>query len=213
MNLPAFANGITLSGSRIIYPADASQATISLKNDSETSTYLIQSWIATPDGNKVKDLIVTPPLYTSAPGNENHLRIMAAGIRPATEKETLYYFHTKAIPSVVKPGQEENSRGVFIATAAKIKLFVRPAGLKPARSEAEKMLEFSRQGAQLRIHNPSPYYLTLTRIKVGSHQVDDAMVPPGQSILTALPSGSGSTVTWGSVNDYGGIDNGTATLR
>lgn len=213
ITLPVFANGITLGGSRIIYPADASQATISLKNDSKTATYLIQSWIATPDGNKTRDLIVTPPLYTSAPGNENMLRIMAAGMRPAKDKETLYYFHAKAIPSVAKKGQQENSKGVVIATVAQIKLFVRPTGLKPVRAEAEKMLAFSRQGAQLRIHNPSPYYLTLTGIRAGAHPVADVMVPPGESVLTTLPAGSGSTLTWDSVNDYGGLDKGTATLR
>lgn len=213
MTLPAFASGITLGATRIIYPADASQATISLKNDSKTATYLIQSWIATPDGNKTRDLIVTPPLYTSAPGNENMLRIMATEMRPAKDKETLYYFHAKAIPSVAKKGQEENSKGVVIATVAQIKLFVRPAGLKPARAEAEKMLAFSRQGAQLRIHNPSPYYLTLTGIRAGTQPVADVMVPPGESVLTALPAGSGSALTWDSVNDYGGLDKGTAALR
>lgn len=212
ITVPAFATGITLGSSRIIYPADASQVTISLKNNSKTSTWLIQSWIATPDGNKTRDLIVTPPLYSSAPGNENQLRIMATGMRPAKDKETLYYFHTKTIPSVSKKGQGESSKGVIIATVAQIKLFVRPAGLKPVRTEAEKMLAFSRQGAQLRIHNPSPYYLTLTSIKAGSKQVADVMVPPGESVLTALPAGSGSTMTWNSVNDYGGLDKGTAPL-
>lgn len=213
MIMPTFASGITLGGTRIIYPADASQATISLKNDSKTATYLIQSWVTTPDGNKTRDLIVTPPLYTSAPGNENMLRIMATGMRPAKDKETLYYFHAKAIPSVAKKGQEDNSKGVVIATVTQIKLFVRPAGLKPVRAEAEKMLTFSRQGAQLRIHNPSPYYLTLTGIRVGAQPVADVMVPPHESVLTALPAGSGSTVTWNSVNDYGGRDKGTATFR
>lgn len=213
MSVPAFADGITLGGSRIVYTADASHATISLKNNSETATYLIQSWIATPDGNKTRDLIVTPPLYTSAPGNENLLRIMATEVRPAKDKETLYYFHAKAIPSVAKKDLEENGKGVVIATVAKIKLFVRPAGLKPVRTEAEKMLAFSRQGAQLRIHNPSPYYLTLTSIKAGAQPVADVMVPPGESVLTALPSGSGNTLTWNSVNDYGGLDKGTAPLH
>ncbi|WP_164141774.1 fimbria/pilus periplasmic chaperone [Serratia marcescens] len=212
-SLSASAGGITLGGSRVVYPAGAQQATLSVSNRSDDSTYLIQSWVETPDGKKTSDFVLTPPLYTSAPGNENMLRIIAADAAKATDKESLYYLNVKAIPSVDKKALSQGSGGLVVATQMQIKLFVRPAGLTPARDKAADALEFTRKGGQLVIHNPTPYYLTLTDMKAGGQPLKDVMVAPRASESQALPAGSAGSVTWVSVNDYGGQDKGQSHIR
>ncbi|EPF0317304.1 fimbrial biogenesis chaperone [Enterobacter chuandaensis] len=212
-SLPAEAGGITLGVSRVVYPAKAQQVTLSLSNKSETSTYLMQSWVETADGKKTGDFIVTPPLYTSAPGNENMLRIVSTNTLPGSSHESLYYLNVKAIPSVDKNALHNGLGGLVVATQMQIKLFVRPEGLTLAREKAADKLEFTRKGAQLVIHNPTPYYLTLIDLKAGSHSLKDVMVPPQASENLTLPAGSGSSVSWISINDYGGQDKGQSRIR
>lgn len=212
-NSNAFAGGITLGASRVIYPAEAQQTTISVKNGTHESTYLMQSWVENADGTKTSDFIVTPPLYTSAPGNENTLRIVSTGSPHAQGRERLYYLNVKAVPAVDKGALANARGGLVVATVMRIKLFVRPAGLSPARETAADDLEFTRRGSHLEIRNPTPYYLTLTGLKSGEKTLADVMVPPQDSEFVSLPSGSSSTVTWRSINDYGGTDKGHSTIH
>lgn len=209
---PVSAGGIALGGTRVIFPAEASQTTLSVSNRTEASTYLIQSWVESAAGMKTSDFIVTPPLYTSSPGSENMLRIVSSGVAHPQDKESLYYLSVKAIPSVDKKIQEKEGGSLVVATAMQIKMFIRPAGLKPAREKAEKMLTFTRQGAELRIHNPTPYYLTLVNLKAGARALKDVMVSPNSDASVELPVG-GNTVSWDSINDYGGLDHGQTPIR
>ncbi|HDX4250728.1 TPA: fimbria/pilus periplasmic chaperone, partial [Klebsiella oxytoca] len=63
----AFAGGITLDGTRIVYPAGQKQVAVSVRNTSPKSSFMVQSWTEQSDGRKTADFIVTPPLYVSGP--------------------------------------------------------------------------------------------------------------------------------------------------
>ncbi|SPW34516.1 Chaperone protein fimC precursor [Edwardsiella tarda] len=202
-----FASGLTLGATRVVHPAGAAQSVFSVSNKTDSSTYLIQSWVEDATGAKTDDFIVTPPLYTSAPGNENVLRIVSSEAPHPQDKESLYYLNIKAIPSVDKKALEKHEGGsLIVATLMKVKLFVRPAGLTPPREQAANKLEFARKGANLNIHNPTPYYLTLIDMKVGTKTLPDIMVPPWESVSLVLPTGSSGTVTWSTIGDHGEQD-------
>ncbi|EGI3993576.1 fimbria/pilus periplasmic chaperone [Escherichia coli] len=206
-------SGITLGASRVIYPVAASQTSISVKNDTDTSTYLVQSWVENGEGVKSSDFIVTPPLYMSAPGNENTLRIVSANSVHVRDKERLYYLNVKTVPSVDKYTLEKANTSLVVATVMRIKMFVRPDGLRPPREKAENALTFTHRGDHIDIFNPTPYYLTLTDLKAGEKGLGDVMIPPQSHELVTLPAGWSSNVTWLSINDYGGADKGQSTLR
>lgn len=196
------AGGIMLGGTRIIYPLDQKQVSMSVRNTSEKSHFLVQSWVEQSDENRSKDFIVTPPLYASWPGNENILRLMYVGTPAATDRETLYYFNSKAVPSLDKK-QMEGKNMLMVAAVTRIKLFLRPEGLKPAVEKAPGEITFHRDGGKLRINNPTPYYLTLVEIKIGGNKLPDTMISPLSSTTLPLPSSSGGAVTYRSINDYG----------
>ncbi|MDG1644997.1 adenylyl cyclase [Klebsiella huaxiensis] len=196
--------GISIQGTRIIYPAGAKQTTVNLSNSSKTDTFLVQSWVENADGKKSPDFVVTPPLYVSKPENGNTLRLMYTGGPLPQDRETLYYFIAKAIPSVSREATE-GKNSLILASANRIKLFVRPAGLKPALAEAPEMLTFRKSGGQLEISNPSPYYLTLTDVKAGSQKLNTLMVPPKGKTRVALPAGSGSSVSYRTISDHGAL--------
>lgn len=204
-SLPALAEGgISIMGTRIIYPQNAKQQSLSVSNSSTTDSFLVQSWVEDASGHKSSDFIVTPPLYLSGPKNENTLRLMRVAGAPAQDRETLFYFVAKAIPSV--DAKKDARKNVLrIATASRIKLLVRPAGLTAAPDEAPSRLEFRHQGERLMINNPTPYYITLTDMRAGGKAVQDIMVPPLGNISEPLPGGSGNKLTFHTINDYGAI--------
>jgi len=151
---------------------------------------------------KSQDFLVTPPVYVSGPGNENTLRIMYIGPPVRADQETLFYFNSKAIPAMNK----EDVAGkniLLLAATTRIKLFVRPAGLNPSVEKAPAMLTFHRAGKQLRIDNPTPYYVTLASMKADGQALPDAMVSPRNSLFLPLPTGAGNNVTYRTINDFG----------
>ena len=191
-----------LGGTRVIYPANQKQVTISVNNTDKNDSFLVQSWVENSAGEKSQDFVSTPPLYVSAPGNENKLRLMYIGKSPRKDKESLYYFNAKAIPSIDKKLVKEKNI-LLLAAITRIKIFVRPEGLNPDINEAPKKLTFKKNGNEIKINNPTPYYITLANMKIEGRRLSDAMVPPLSSINIPNTSKSGRTISFRTINDYG----------
>lgn len=200
----ATTGGIIISGTRIIYPALKKQVNISVRNTSDESSYLVQSWVEQEKGGKSQDFIVTPPLYVSEPGNENTLRLMYVGLPARTDRESLYYFSSKAIPAVDKE-EIEGKNTLMMAAVTRIKLFIRPDGLTPSVEKAPAELRFHRIASQVRISNPTPYYLTLVEMNMAGKALPDTMVAPRDSVLLPLPAGAGNTIIFRTINDFGSV--------
>lgn len=205
VSVAAHAGGIVLGGTRIIYPAGQKETSISVRNTSDTSRFMVQSWAENQHGNKASDFIVTPPLYVSNPGSENTLRLMYAGPALPSDRETLYYLMAKAIPAVDKA--EISGKNVLMLSASTlIKLFVRPAGLKPSPAEAPAHLKVSRSGTQVTFKNPTPYYITIVKIKAGNQELKETvMAPPFATANLTLFSGNFGKLSFRTINDFGGI--------
>ncbi|MBJ9260674.1 fimbria/pilus periplasmic chaperone [Citrobacter amalonaticus] len=197
--------GIVLGGTRVIYSATQKESSISVRNSSDTSRYMVQSWIDNQHGDKTSDFVVTPPLYISNPGSENILRLMYVGSPLPSDRETLFYLIVKAIPAIDK--KETIGKNVLMLSAAtRIKLFVRPAGLKPSPSEAPSRLQVSVIGDQALIKNPTPYYITIVKIKSGTRALNESMmVPPFSEENLKLPSDKTDKLSFRTVNDFGGF--------
>lgn len=195
--------GIAIGGTRVIYPAAKKEVGMSVRNTSQDSSFMIQSWVDA-GGNKSQDFIVTPPLFVSGPRSENTLRIMYVGKTPPEDRETLYYFNVKSIPSMDKK-DVEGKNVLVVAGVTRVKLFLRPAGLKPDIEKAPEMLTFQRKGSQVQVNNPSPYYITMAEIKSGGRKYDDTMVSPYGTALISAAASSGSTISFRTINDYGAV--------
>ena len=203
-SMTAYADGgISIQGTRVVYPMKSRQVSLTVQNSSLTDSFLVQSWVETEAGTKVADFIVTPPLYLSEPQNENVLRIIRTSGNLPKNRESLYYFVVKDIPSIEK---KESKRSILnISAATRIKLFVRPDGLGMRPEDAPSKLNFTRKNNKLHISNPTPYYLTITDIKAGNVPLESVMVAPGTTDFIPFPTGSGSRVTYHTINDSGAI--------
>ena len=209
--------GVTVGGTRVIYDGGKREATLSVRNGDKIP-FLIQAW--TDDdgvsgenkGGAKPPFIVTPPLFRLDPNGENLIRIIRTGGNLPEDRESIYWMNVKSIPSA--PDTAKNV--LQIAVKTRIKLFYRPAELKAPTDETYKQLSFQRQGNQLQITNPTPYYLSFNSLSVGSSTIDTTglMAPPKGTATAALPSGASGQVTWAIINDYGGKSpSQTAPLR
>ncbi|WP_186379354.1 fimbria/pilus periplasmic chaperone [Yersinia massiliensis] len=194
--------GVSLGATRVIYPADQKQVTLGVSNNDENSTYLIQSWVESADGQKDGRLIITPPLYLMQGKKENTLRIIDATNQSLPkDRESLFWVNVKAIPSLDKSRQDENT--LQLAITSRIKLFYRPNGLSVAPDKAPEQLRFKRNGKELTIVNPTPYFITLSEVNAGSRLLASTMVSPMGSANVALPADAGSNISYRTINDYG----------
>ena len=191
------AGGIALGATRVIYPADAKQTSLSISNSDTKERYLVNSWIENSAGVKEKSFVVTPPLFVSEPKSENTLRIIYAGVPLPKDRESLFWMNVKAIPSVNK-NSLEGKNVLQLAILSRINLPQIP-------EDAPGMLTFSRSGNHLKINNPSAYYVTLVNLNVGKTKVDNVMVAPKSDAQVLLPTGVQGNVTFQTVNDYGAV--------
>lgn len=175
--------GMAILGTRIVYSAEKEQTTIKVKNGSDTDSFLVQSWVEDAQKKKSHDFIVTPPLYLSGPGNMNALRINYIGRGLPTDKESLFYFVEKGVPSVDRQKVEQRN-AVILAAANVIKMFYRPSGLASDRLDAPEKLVFSRKGGHVTVNNPTPYYATAgLGINLGAWGAFSADVTQACSVL------------------------------
>ncbi|EPO1788797.1 fimbrial biogenesis chaperone [Cronobacter turicensis] len=193
--------GVVVGGTRVIFDGNKKEASINVNNPDSTP-YLIQSWIETPEGGAEKaPFIITPPLYRLDKGQQNVERVIIAGNLPQ-DKESLYWLNIKAIPAA---SRMENSLQIAIKT--KIKLIYRPASLKGAVPEdlADK-LTWAVEGNKVRVTNPTHYVMNFNEITVAGRKLEDvSYVLPGSVARFDLPSGvSSGALTFTVINDYGG---------
>lgn len=196
--------GVALGTTRVIYPAGQKQVQLSVTNNDNDSTYLIQSWIENPQNAKDGRFVITPPLFSMQGKRENTLRIIDAtnGQLPK-DRESLFWVNVKAIPSMDPSKLKENT--LQLAIISRIKLFYRPTDLALAPDQAAEKLRFRRNGANLVLINPTPYFLTVTELNAGTRILENTMVSPMAEASVKLPADAGSDISYRTINDYGAV--------
>ncbi|TBM21017.1 fimbria/pilus periplasmic chaperone [Hafnia paralvei] len=196
----ACAGGVSLGGTRIIYPQGADQVSLAVSNSDAKNTFLIQSWVSEENSKKSADFVVTPPLFVIQPNKENTLRIMFVSTKTLPDdRESLYYFNSKAIPA--SGPRTEGRNTLQIASQSIIKLFVRPANLPSSPVDAPQTLTCHLSGTDLKITNPSPYYITLVNIDLAGGKLPDAMISPKSSQHFTIKNDG--KIKFQTINDFG----------
>lgn len=216
------AEGFGINATRLIYPQGERSITATVRNTLSTQPYLVQASVsAAREGGAPSALFtVTPPLFRLEPNSTNHIRIAGNTGSLPTDRESVFYFHTRAIPGSQAPVKGKPAAGVSgnvqLGVGNTIKLFYRPSGLSTTAAQAQKGLQFTPTDRGLRVSNPSPYFVSLAGISVAGHPLK--LDTPGALMLspfgeytypTALKAGS---VQWKTINDLGGIDAFTHSL-
>ncbi|WP_434747270.1 fimbria/pilus periplasmic chaperone [Pantoea sp. Lu_F5_004] len=200
----ATAGGIAPGATRVIYPESDSQASLAVTNSDGHERYLIQAWVENDKGQREHDFIVTPPLFAAAPKSENTLRIVYTGKPLPKDREIVYWMNVKAIPAMDREASE-GANTLQLAVLSRMKLFMRPDGLKISEPESAEKLSFQQTASEIIIKNPTPYYQSLVNFSIGNKKLENTMVEPFGQHAMKLPAGASGPVHYQTVNDYGAI--------
>ncbi|HEX7340581.1 MAG TPA: fimbria/pilus periplasmic chaperone [Rhodanobacteraceae bacterium] len=214
---PAAHASVVISGTRVVFDADAGEATVRLTNDN-TRPALVEAWIdagnmrATPDTVKTPFLI-TPPVFRINAHKDQSLRILyVPGQKPLpSDRESIFWLNVLEIPP--KPtGAAAHANTLQFAIRTRIKLFYRPDHLSMKRIDAPSKLTWQATAAgqkvTIKVTNPTPYYLTLSKVTVDGHDAKTGMVAPFASLDLVLTGAThapakGTKVTYDSLTDFG----------
>lgn len=202
--------GFSLAKTRVVVSSE-SESGVKVSNTSSVPV-LIQSWVSFYNSKDVSTygekapFIVTPPLYRQGTG-EGYVKIIpTGGSRYPSDRESVFYLNVKAIPVSYKNGSVGESKVSFSFTN-EIKLFYRPQGLVGSSVEAYKHLVFSRSEGGVNVKNPTPYYITFSKLSVGGVGLKGLqnMVPPLGVQLFELPPGKSNEITYQTIDEFGGV--------
>lgn len=205
VNACAVHAGVVVGGTRVVYAADNKEVSLSVRNTDDKVPFVIQSWIENEQSTELKKVpfIITPPLFRLDPEQENMLRIVYTGDQLPSDRESVFWLNSKAIPASNKSAGNQ----LYISINTRIKLFYRPAALVADAAVAYKKVTFSAEQDKLIAHNSTPYYVSFANITVGGATIKSpGMVAPMSTQTWALPTGQrNNEVVWDAINDFGGI--------
>lgn len=200
----AYAGGVSVGATRLIYPIDKNQVTLKIYNSDKTSNYLVQSWVTDENNNKVTDFIVTPPLFIINADSDSLLNIVYTGDKNKLPKnrEKIYFLNTKVIPSLTEEEQKMDN-ALLISTTTRIKLFTRPVNLNEDSFDSYKNLTCSYENSKLKVYNPTPFYMNMSSLRVKGKEISKAeTIAPGSSVLLNTDDKSRNLI-FNFINDYG----------
>lgn len=211
---------MTISGTRIIFPASEKEVNIRTNNRGDKPA-LVQVW--TDDGkvngdvNSVKTpFILTPPVYRVEPGRGQSVRLIYNGTALPKDRESVFWFNMLEIPPKTQ-GDENNKNKLELAFRTRIKIFYRPHSLTESSEEQVEKLKWSVKSASngnklVSIENPTPYFFSFdsAAVKNGNigADIDIDMVPPFTRLEFPVKNSPSvinniTGIDFRSINDYG----------
>ncbi len=157
---------VVIEGTRIIYPSDSKEVTVTLNNVGQFPA-LVQVWLdngneqMTSSENSVP-FVLTPPIFRVEPSKGQTLRIFYTGEPQVTDRETLFFLNVLDIP----PKPTTGGNYLQFSVHSRLKVFFRPAGLQPDILRAPEQIQLTFSGNRLTLNNPTPYYITPTALEL-----------------------------------------------
>lgn len=191
--------GVVIGGTRFVYPEGADSISFEVKNTS-SDTYLVNTKVTQESGNA--PFITTPPLFPISSGDSNKIRIIRTGGNFPNDRESLFHLNIAAIPAGKAP-----SNSLQIAVKSRMKLFYRPKNLRKGIIDAWQQLKWTNTNGTWQVKNPSPYYITLSQLKINNRPNDTVVMlaPFEQQRFTGCENNHLCSISWQSINDYGAL--------
>lgn len=199
--------------SRLVFNEDSMAESLTVVN-SIRSPALVQMWTddndpLTPPDRISTPLIVVPPLFKLAPAESRNLRVMLLSRDGMPkDRERVYWLNIYQIPPNTQQ-QTAQEKKVILPLRIRLKVFVRPIGLKAPEENIGEKLHFtlSHKDAQnpvLTLNNPTPYYMNIGSLSLGGKSLKAKMIAPFSSdTIPTTNVGSDHTLSWSVIDDYG----------
>ncbi|MBW3105674.1 molecular chaperone [Providencia rettgeri] len=178
-----FSN-VIITGTRVIYPADADSITVQLTNNSKTSS-LVQSWIDNGDENSTPEnseapFYLSPPIVKIEGLQGQQLKIKKIPGKLSDNVESVFFLNVLDIPKTPESAKGKNA--IQLATRSRIKIFYRPIGLTESSDEVINHASYQIKNNNILVKNNSQYHLTIAAITPlddkNNSLIDSAMIAP-----------------------------------
>ena len=179
---------VVIEATRVVYSAAVAQREVRISNEDDFPN-LVQVWVDSGDPESKPDahderFFITPPVFRMEPKSGQSLRLRYLENDLPKDRESLFYLNVLQVPPVSSDQQDNNK--VLVMIRNRLKLFYRPETIHADPATAGDAIEFQIQkrdlGYVLVASNPSPFFITLTGLKLSSetadYTVDSRMVAP-----------------------------------
>ncbi|MCW9484860.1 fimbrial assembly chaperone [Klebsiella oxytoca] len=217
VNSAPFA-AVNVDRTRLVFAASDIAQSLTLANDSVTPM-LLQVWTdagetaSSPDNSRTP-LVVLPPVFKMQPDELRTLRVMLSSRRSLPEdRESLFWLNIYQIPPELS-ATKSATRKLVLPLRLRLKVFIRPTGLKAPAANDEQKLRFSIASQGITITNPTPWYMSLTVTATKGIRIGYMMLAPYERrdvVLSQAPA-VGTTVNYAVINDSGNWRTYTATI-
>jgi len=217
VNSAPFA-AVNVDRTRLVFAANDIAQSLTLANDSVTPM-LLQVWTdagetaSSPDSSRTP-LVVLPPVFKMQPDELRTLRVMLSSRRSLPEdRESLFWLNIYQIPPELS-ATKSATRKLVLPLRLRLKVFIRPTGLKAPTANDEQKLRFSIASQGITITNPTPWYMSLTVTATKGIRIGYIMLAPYERrdvVLSQAPA-VGTTVNYAVINDSGNWRTYTATI-
>ncbi|ARB86381.1 pilus assembly protein [Yersinia intermedia] len=214
-NIPTYA-AMTISGTRVIFPAAQKEVNIRTNNKGAEPA-LVQVWVDDGSSNtKINDVkipfMVTPPVFRVEGGKGQSVRMIYNGMALPQDKESVFWFNMLEIPAVQKENSDKNK--LELAFRTRIKIFYRPTTLDSSSEQQKEKLQWelvndSQKGQGVKVTNPTPYYFSFDSgdVTAGGKKVElntEMLAPHSTLVFYPKNKVSGiSAMNYKLLNDYG----------
>lgn len=196
--MPASAS-VIVTGTRVIYPADAREKSVQLTNQ-DAFPNVVQAWVdvnnpqSTPETADAP-FMITPPMFRMEPKAGQTMRLLFTGQGLPQDRESVFYLNVLQIPPRNEAYKDQSQ--MLVMTRNRLKLFYRPSGISEKAEDVAKRLQFSlrQQGGQwlLDVNNPTGYFASFAegRLLAGGKDtlIETSMVSPKSHQAWPLPRG------------------------
>lgn len=197
---------ISIDRTRVIMMGDEKSAQVNIINHSKKLPYLAQSWLENEKEEKINSPItVLPPLQRLEKDTTVQVNItpLPDAAKLPQDRESLFFYNLQEIPP-----KSEKTNVIQLALRIKIKVFYRPEGLRKMADEIwQEKLQFIPGNNELKIINPTPFYIIIPTLSVADKPIDledDAItLKPLSEVLLPKAAVKNQTVKIQYINDYG----------
>ena len=217
VNSAPFA-AVNVDRTRLVFAASDIAQSLTLANDS-VRPMLLQVWTdagetaSSPDNSRTP-LVVLPPVFKMQPDELRTLRVMLSSRRSLPEdRESLFWLNIYQIPPELS-ATKSATRKLVLPLRLRLKVFIRPTGLKAPTANDEQKLRFSIASQGITITNPTPWYMSLTVTATKGIRIGYMMLAPYErrDVVLSQAPGVGTTVNYAVINDSGNWRTYTATI-
>ncbi|HDZ9830140.1 TPA: fimbria/pilus periplasmic chaperone [Yersinia enterocolitica] len=215
---------VKVGETRAIYPLSSVKGiSLSMVNPQDYPI-LVQTQIKDEDKHSSAPFVVTPPLFRLDAGMQGRVRVIRTGGNFPQDRESLQWLCLTGIPPKEgdmwdnshhdnKKETQDVNLDVRLSISTCMKLLVRPDQLKQKPEDVAGELIWQRNGKQLQVNNPTPFYISFKSINLGGKDInlssagENTYVAPFGERSYALPmdmAGSPVEVNWKIINDLGG---------